>query len=129
MRGAIEVARRNPDAPFGAVTVGDSGQRSSRRVSTRVRGTSVWHDDLAAIMGCAETSQWRGLVADDPIHDRRALPRPMCSPAILWVGIPRVAYGTYAEILNGLGFPKLDLSRPKISHRNSPDEPEVIGAG
>ena len=49
----------------------------------------------------------------------------MCSPTILWVGIPRVAYGTYVEILNGLGFPKLDLSRPKILHRNSPDEPEV----
>ncbi len=125
MRRAIEVARRGPDAPFGAVIVDDdSGQILAEGLNEGERNP-VWHGELAAIMGCAEAhpdADWSRMTLYTT-----AEPCPMCSTAILWAGILRVVYGTSVETLNGLGFPKLDLSIQEIAQRTSLGEPEVIG--
>ncbi len=124
MRRAIEVARRNPDAPFGAVIVADdSGQFLAEGLNEGEKNP-VWHGELAAIMGCAEAhpdADWSRMTLYTTAETC-----PMCSTAVLWAGIPRVVYGTSAETLNGLGFPKLDLSIQEISHRTSLGEPEVV---
>lgn len=124
MRRAIEVARRNPDAPFGAVIMDDdSGELLAEGLNAGEKNP-VWHGELAAIMGCAEAhpeADWSRMSLYTT-----AEPCPMCSTAILWAGIPRVVYGTSVGTLNGLGFPKLDLSIQEISRRASLGEPEVI---
>lgn len=122
MRRAIEIARRNPDAPFGAVIVDDSGQVLAEGLNEGERNP-IWHGELAAIMGCAEAhpdADWSRMTLYTT-----AEPCPMCSTAVLWAGIPRVVYGTSVETLNGLGFPKLDLSIQEIAQRTSLGEPEV----
>ena len=124
MRRAIEVARRNPDAPFGAVIVDGSGELLAEGLNAGEKNP-VWHGELAAIMGCAEShpdADWTRMTLYTT-----AEPCPMCSTAVLWAGIPRVVYGTSVATLNGLGFPKLDLSIQEISRRATLGEPEVIG--
>ncbi len=124
MRRAIEVARRNPDAPFGAVIVDDdSGQPLAEGLNEGEKNP-VWHGELAAIIGCAEAhpdANWSRMTLYTT-----AEPCPMCSTAILWAGIPRVVYGTSVETLSGLGFPKLDLSIQEISRRTFLGEPEIV---
>lgn len=124
MRRAIEVAQRNPDAPFGAVIVDDDSGRLLAEGLNEGERNPVWHGEIAAIMGCAEAHP-------GPDWSRMTLyttaePCPMCSTAILWAGIPRVVYGTSVVTLNGLGFPKMDLSIQEISHRTSLGEPEIV---
>jgi len=123
MRRAIEVARRNPDAPFGAVIVDDSGRLLAEGLNEGERNP-VWHGEIAAIMGCAEANpgaDWSRMTLYTT-----AEPCPMCSTAVLWAGIPRVVYGTSVATLNGLGFPKLDLSIQEIAQRTSLGEPEIV---
>ncbi|MGH3148210.1 MAG: nucleoside deaminase [Rubrobacter sp.] len=125
MQRAIEVARRNPDAPFGAVIVDeDSGQLLAEGLN-EVEKNPVLHGEVAAIMRCAEAhpdADWSRMTLYTT-----AEPCPMCSTAILWAGIPRVVYGTSVATLNGLGFPPLDLPIQEISRRTSLGAPEVVG--
>ncbi len=124
MRRAIEVARRNPDAPFGAVIVDGGSEKLLAEGHNEGERNPVWHGELAAILGCAEAhpeADWSRMTLYTT-----AEPCPMCSTAILWAGIPRVVYGTSVETLNGLGFPKLDLSIQEIAQRASLGEPEVV---
>jgi len=113
MRRAIEIARGNPEAPFGCVIVDEAlGEVVAEGLNDAER-SPILHGETAAIMA---------LIESRPDADRSRLtlyttaePCPMCSGAILWSGIPRVVYGTSIGTLKRLGLPQIDLPCGEVS--------------
>jgi tRNA(adenine34) deaminase len=125
MRRAIEIARRNPDAPFGCVIAdSDTGEVLAEGLNDAER-SPILHGETAAVMD---------LISAHPEADRTRLtlyttaePCPMCAGAILWSGIPRVVLGSTIETLKRLGLPHVDLSCAEVSSRASFGGFEVFG--
>lgn len=115
MRRAIEIARGNPDAPFGCVIVdGGTGEILAQGLNDAEK-SPILHGETAAVM---ELFDRRPDV--DPsslVLYTTAEPCPMCAGAILWSGIPRVVLGTSITALKGLGLPHIDLPCDEVSAR------------
>ena len=124
MRRAIEIARGNPDAPFGCV-VSDSGTGEILAEGLNdAEKSPILHGETAAIMDLVEQrpdADPSGLVLYTT-----AEPCPMCSGAILWSGIPRVVLGTRLGTLKRLGHPHIDLPCGEVSGRCSFGDFEVV---
>ena len=125
MRRAIEVARNDPDAPFGCVIVdAESGEIVSEGLNDAGR-SPILHGEMVAIIDLLEAR---------PDIDRAPLvlyttaePCPMCSGAIFWTGIPCVAYGTSIQTLKWHGWPQIDFPCEEVFGRASPGGIEVVG--
>lgn len=117
MRRAIEIARGNPDAPFGCViSDAETGEVVAEGLNDADR-SPILHGETDAVMRLFE---------EDPEVDTSRLvlyttaePCPMCSGAILWSGIPHVVYGTFIKTLKRLGLPQIDLRCEGVSDRAS----------
>ena len=124
MLKAIEVARGNPDAPFGCVIVdGGTGETVAEGLNDAER-SPILHGETAAVMNLFDGSpdvDTSGLVLYTT-----AEPCPMCSGAILWSGIPLVVLGTRLETLKRLGRPLIDLGCEEVSRRASFGGLEVV---
>lgn len=124
MRRAIEIAKGNPEAPFGCVISDrETGEVVAEGLNDADR-SPILHGETAAIMD---------LIASLPDLDRTRLvlyttaePCPMCSGAILWSGIPEVVLGTTIETIKGLGLPHVDLPCEEVSRRSSFGGFEVV---
>jgi len=123
MRRAIEIARGNPDAPFGCVIAnGESGEILAEGLNDAEK-SPILHGETAAVMNLFD-----GQPNADPsnlVVYTTAEPCPMCSGAILWSGIPRVVLGARLETLKRLGHPLVDLPCEEVSQRASFDGFEV----
>lgn len=119
MRRAIEIAHRNPDAPFGCVIVdGGSGEIIAEGLNDADR-SPILHGETDAVIRLFE---------EDPEVDVSRLvlyttaePCPMCSGAILWSGVPHVVYGTSIATLKQLGLQQIDISCEEVARRASPE--------
>ncbi len=119
MRRAIEIARGNPDAPFGCVIAdGETGEILAEGLNDAEK-SPILQGETAAIMDLIE----RRPDADtsDAVLYTTAEPCPMCSGAILWSGITRVVLGTRLEPLKRLGRPLIELPCEEVSRRASFD--------
>jgi len=117
MRRAIEIARRNPDAPFGCVIVdGRTGEIVAEGLNDAEK-SPILHGETAAVMDPFD----RRPDADPSnlVLYTTAEPCPMCSGAILWSGIPRVVLGTRLDTLKKFGRPLIDLPSEEVSRRAS----------
>ena len=123
MRRAIEIARGNPDAPFGCVIAnGESGEILAEGLNDAEK-SPILHGETAAVMNLFD-----GQPNADPsnlVVYTTAEPCPMCSGAILWSGIPRVVLGARLETLKRLGHLLVDLPCEEVSQRASFDGFEV----
>lgn len=123
MRRAIEIARGNPDAPFGCVIAdGETGEILAEGLND-VEKSPILHGETAAVINLFD-----GRSDVDPstlVLYTTAEPCPMCSGAILWSGIPSVVLGTCLETLKRLGRPLVDLPCEEVSRRASFDGFEV----
>jgi tRNA(adenine34) deaminase len=117
MRRAIEVARGNPDAPFGTVISDpESGEVLAEGLNKAER-IPILHGEIDAILRLTETHSdidWTRLVLYTT-----AEPCPMCAGAILWCGIPQVVYGTSIGTLKRLGLPQIGVSCEEVANRAS----------
>ncbi len=119
MRRAVEIARGNPDAPFGCVIAdGETGEILAEGLNDAEK-SPILQGETAAIMDLIE----RRPDADtsDAVLYTTAEPCPMCSGAILWSGITRVVLGTRLETLRRLGRPLIELPCEEVSRRASFD--------
>jgi tRNA(adenine34) deaminase len=117
MRRAIEIARGNPDAPFGCVIVdGETGEVLAEGLNDAER-SPILHGETAAVMNLFDGRP--DVDASNLVLYTTAEPCPMCSGAILWSGIPRVVLGTRLETLEGLGRPVIYLPCEEVSRRAS----------
>ena len=127
MRRAIEIARGNPDAPFGTVIAhGDTGEVLAEGLNDAEKNP-ILHGEIDAIISLAGTDldvDWTRLVLYTTGE-----PCPMCSGAILWCGIPHVVFGTSIATLERLGLPQVNLSCGEIARRASSSfaHPEITG--
>lgn len=125
MREAIRVARSNPTAPFGAVTL---DTRRDTIVSTGCNRTvdgSIWDGEIDAIWKASE------LIGRDDWASMRlyttAEPCCMCQGAILWAGIGSVVYGTSIQTLLQLGWPQIDLPSIEIAAKSTWSPCQITG--
>ena len=108
MRRTVEIARGNPEAPFGFVIAdGETGEVVAE-VLNDAEKSPILHGETAAIINLFEERP-------DANPSRLVLyttaePCPMCSSAILWSGIPAVVYGTSIATLKRLGLPQVGMS-------------------
>lgn len=115
MRRAIEIARGNPEAPFGALLVDrQTGQVVSEGMN-RWQANPTWHGEIDAINRCvAENARivWAGLRLYTT-----AEPCCMCQGAILWAGIPEVVFGTSIPTLKRLGWRQIEIPAEEVARR------------
>lgn len=125
MRRALEIARTNPRAPFGAVLV---DRPTGRIVAEGVnRGTEnpTWHGEIDVINRCAAGRaevDWRQLRLYTT-----AEPCCMCQGAILWSGIGQVVFGTSIRTLQRLGWRQIDVFADEVVRRTPFGQCELIG--
>jgi tRNA(Arg) A34 adenosine deaminase TadA len=125
MRHAIEAAGNNPQAPFGAVIVDRERKEILAKGFNQSSQNPVWHGEIDAINRCA---------ADHPGIDWKRLalyttaePCPMCQSAIVWAGMPLVAYGTSIPFLKQLGWGQIDIRAEQVAQAATFRATTVIG--
>ncbi len=117
MRRAVEIARGNPDAPFGCVIAdGETGEILAEGLNDAEK-SPILHGETAAVMNLFDARPEAD--TSNLVLYTTAEPCPMCSGAILWSGIPLVVLGTRLETLKELGRPVIDLPCEEVSGRAS----------
>lgn len=115
MLQAVEVAARNPEAPFGCVLV----DRLAREVVAQgVNASSrnpIMHGEMVAIHDYAAQGldRWSDLTLYTT-----AEPCCMCIGAILWAGIEEVVFGISIAELKSLGWQQFDIAAEEIVTRS-----------
>ena len=125
MRLAIEAARNNPRAPFGAVIVDRARKQVLASGFNKSSQNPVWHGEIDAINRCA---------ADHPGIDWKRLtlyttaePCSMCHSAAIWSGMPLVVYGTSILYPRKLGWGQIDLRAEQVSKAAAFNPVAVVG--
>lgn len=100
MQQAIELAHKNPTAPFAAVIVdNNTGSVIAQGVnSVEATFNPTNHGEMVAINDCVQKHpdvNWKKVTLYTT-----AEPCPMCQSAIIWAGIPHVVFGTSINYLS-----------------------------
>jgi tRNA(Arg) A34 adenosine deaminase TadA len=107
MTMAAGEARRNPQAPFGAMVVNrKTGEVVCQGVNASHENPTL-HGEIAAINACAARDPdlpW----ADMALY-ASAEPCPMCAGAIAWAGVGQIVYGTSIATLTRLGIDQIGI--------------------
>ena len=117
MRRAVEIARGNPDAPFGCVIVdGETGEVLAEGLNDAEK-SPILHGETAAVMDLFEKRP--DVDTSNLFLYTTAEPCPMCAGAILWSGIPRVIVGTGLGTIRALGLRHVNVPCDEVSDRAS----------
>jgi len=114
MQHAIELARRSPPLPFGAVIVNTQGDILGEGWN-RIRENPLFHGEIVAINDCAKRHP--NLNWSDLALYTTAEPCAMCQSAVAWTGISRVFYGSSIPFLKTLKWPAIELRATEIAAR------------
>ena len=125
MRQAIELARCNPQAPFGALLVDSLTQDVVAEGLNHSNVCPVRHGEIDAIERCA-------VMIPDVDWSRlwlytTAEPCCMCQGAVLWAGIRRVVFGTSIDGLMRMGWRQIDIPAAEVVQRTAGAECELVG--
>jgi tRNA(adenine34) deaminase len=123
MRRAIEIARRHPQAPYGAVIV-DTGSNEVVAEGHNEASNPVLHDVVSALIACPPAASHGGHLT---VYST-AEPCPMCASAIVWSGVSRLVFGTSAATLRSVGNRGVDIDASEVIARSSrASEIELLG--
>ncbi|MEM9657861.1 MAG: nucleoside deaminase, partial [Planctomycetota bacterium] len=124
MREAIEIAKENQAAPFGAVLVHRGRQEVSARGVNQAQRSPTLHGEIAAIQRYAELGgdQWNELTLYTT-----AEPCCMCQGAILWANIAEVVFGISIPELAQLGWKQIDISCSEVVARSWRPDASITG--
>lgn len=125
MERAIEVARRNPQFPFGALLVDRYTQEVVAEGLNDAKACPVRHGEIDAIERRAVTlpdTDWSDLWLYTT-----AEPCCMCQGAILWAGIQRVVFGTSIDTLKLLGWKQIDIPAAEVIQRTQGAKCQLLG--
>lgn len=117
MRMAVEIAKHNPKAPFGALIVDNkTGEVLCEGLNdTALTHNPTHHGEIVAINNCAKNHpnmNWKNTTLYTT-----AEPCPMCQGAIVWASIPKVVYGTSIDNLQHFGMKQIDIAAETINKR------------
>ena len=116
MQKAIEMAKQNPNAPFGAVIVDNT---SGEIIATGVNNSTVnptFHGEMVALNHAAEKHphlDWKNLTLYTT-----AEPCSMCQSAIVWTGISRVVFATSLAYLTSHGWDQINISAAEVNAKS-----------
>jgi tRNA(adenine34) deaminase len=125
MERAIEVARRNPQFPFGALLVNRFTREIVAEGLNDAKACPVRHGEIDAIERCALTRpdvDWSELWLYTT-----AEPCCMCQGAILWAGIQRVVFGTSIDTLKHMGWRQIDIPAAEVIQRMPGAKCHLVG--
>jgi tRNA(adenine34) deaminase len=114
MRRAIEIARRHPEAPYGAVIV-DTGSNGVVAEGHNEESNPILHDVVSALIACPPAAVEGGHLT---VYST-AEPCPMCASAIVWSGVSRLVFGTSAATLRSVGNRGVDIDATEVIARSS----------
>ena len=111
MQRAIEVARNNPRAPFGAVLVDIPSREIVAEGLNRTSLNPIMHGEMDAINNYAakHLNGWDSLRLYTT-----AEPCAMCQSAIVWARIPEVVFGTSIGKLVEMGWNQFTLTAMQL---------------
>lgn len=124
LQEAIEMAKQNANAPFGAVLVDQrTGEVVARGHNQSMRNPTL-HGEIVAINNYSSQggTDWERLTLYST-----AEPCCMCQGAILWANIPEVVYGTSIEQLKQLGWRQIDIPAPEVISRSWNPKVSILG--
>ncbi len=116
MQKAIEMAKHNPNAPFGAVIVDN---QTGEIVAEGVNASKInptFHGEMVAINDCVKKHphmDWSNLTLYTT-----AEPCSMCQSAIVWAGISRVVFATSMDYLLSHGWNQIKINASEINNKS-----------
>lgn len=124
MRRAIEIGRRSPEKPFGAVIVDRERDVALSEGVNTTEESPLWHGEIVAIRNLpqAQGGESRRLVLYTT-----AEPCVMCQAAIHWSGIERVVFGVTVPDLVRLGWQQFSLRANEIADAWKHQPCELVG--
>ena len=125
MRCAIELAKKVPRLPFGAVIV---DKRSGAIVAegwNRSEENPIWHGEIDALNALARALP--GADRSQFLLYTTAEPCPMCQSAILWAGVGTVIFGASIRYLQSRGWWQIDILADEVVRRAPFRECTLIG--
>ena len=124
MRKAIDLGRRNPHNPFGAIVV-DRNKRDVIAEGVNQSGSNpMFHGEIVAISNTVERLadvSWSSLTLFTT-----AEPCPMCMSAILWCGFDSVVFGTSIPTLTELGWNQISIRASEVVQRSHRPQTSVV---
>lgn len=115
MQAAIEAAKENPSAPFGAVIVDNkTGEILARGVNASAKNPTL-HGEIAAINNLAQSHpdvDWKTVTLYTT-----AEPCSKCQSAIVWAGISRVVFATSIDYLIAHGWHQITIPSAYINSK------------
>jgi tRNA(Arg) A34 adenosine deaminase TadA len=117
MQLAIQQAKHNPKAPFGAVIVDN---KTGKVIAEGVNASNVnptLHGEIVAINDCLKKHphiNWSNVTLYTTGE-----PCPMCQSAIIWAGISRVVFATSIDYLKTHGWNQIDISASQVNDKAS----------
>jgi len=124
MQQAIEMARKAPGFPFGAVIVRRTTGEIIAKGVNRSSENPIFHGEIDAINSCAAVNpsiDW----SEFDLYTT-AEPCPMCQSAIEWAGISTIYYGTSIPYLQSLGWWQIGIRAEEVSRRTPFRQSTVI---
>lgn len=115
MQLAINEAKKNLKAPFGAVIVDNL---SGEILATGVNACALnptYHGEIVAINNCAKKHpklDWSKVTLFTT-----AEPCPMCQSAIIWANIPRVVFASSIEHLMRSGWNQITIDSSELNSK------------
>ncbi len=124
MRKAVEVAGRNPSAPFASILFDTEEDRVVIEGINRSSQNPILHGEIDALMRYAENGldRWSRLRLYTT-----AEPCCMCQAAIIWAGIPEVIFGTSIERLASSGWNQFQLKATEVAETAPFAQCKIVG--
>ncbi|VBA57071.1 nucleoside deaminase [Mycobacterium attenuatum] len=116
MRVAIEAARMNPEFPFGAAIF---DRADNYPIAIGVGNQSIdpiSHSELVAINNMA-AQEGEGKWSGTTLY-ATGEPCCMCMGAIIWIGIPRIVWGSSIAKIRNFGIGQIDIGAAEVAARS-----------
>ncbi|WP_217356510.1 nucleoside deaminase [Legionella sainthelensi] len=113
MRIAIELAKKNPQAPFAALIVDNKTGKILARGLNASKVNPTFHGEMVAINNCIKKHpqvNWSNVTLYTT-----AEPCAMCQSAVVWANIPRVVFATSLDYLKSHGWDQINLQAAEIN--------------
>ncbi|MEM8875593.1 MAG: nucleoside deaminase [Planctomycetota bacterium] len=125
MRRAIQVARENEKAPFGALIVdATTGDEVATGCNCSDNDPTL-HGEIDCIRKAAAV--WDPGRCGDYVLYTTAEPCPMCMSACVWGGFRAVVYGTSIPYLQATGWFQIDIRSHEVAAKGGWGPDRVVG--
>ncbi len=116
MQMAINLAKKNPKAPFAAIIVDHVTGKVLAEGFNASQINPTFHGEMVAINRCIK--KYPHIDWSTVTLYTTAEPCPMCQSAIVWAKIPRVVFATSMAYLISHGWKQINISASEVNHQS-----------